>query len=90
MSEIKVTIPSCKTIIFMQTGEDNLTAEDYAYGYEFYIDYDVIEGVNKGDGGIYMISGTDEKNWLSRVPDVIKFILDVDECPGYGISEVAA
>ncbi len=85
MDEVIVKIKSLDTEVYMQYGEDNLIAEDYANGYDHYIDYDILGGVNRGDGGMYMLKDK-EYDWTKDIPEAICFALDLDKCPEYAIS----
>ncbi len=85
--EYNVVIPSLNTTIYMQDGCDNMTAQDYALGYEGYVDYDIEKGVNEGDGGMLMYK--EYENWTDAIPEVICFALGLDKCPPYELKEVA-
>ena len=79
--ECKVYVPSKDNpdaVIYMQDGDGSqLNASDYRNGYDAYIDYEILDGWGKGDGGIYMYKNNElEDEWTDKIRDALIFIYD--------------
>lgn len=89
--EYNVFIPSMGTRIYMQDAYSNLDDDDYAAGYDASIDYEIVEGENEGDGGVFAYKTEDmatPSDWTSAISACIKFIFELADCPDYELEEV--
>lgn len=89
--ELLIWVPEYQSMVYMQEGSgEQLLPEDYANGYNAYIDYTVSifedNVFHEDDGGIYMYRGS--SNWQNQIGNTLKYIFDTDKVPNYYMLKV--
>ncbi len=92
MREYNVLVPSRNAMIYMQDGDGSqLLREDRNAGFNDYVDYEIVEGPQAGDGGIFMYDNANVTAWTDKIEDAIRYIYDIpddEECPEFELKEV--